>query len=289
MSNTETQDFYCVLGNPISHSRSPAIHARFAELTGQQLVYERRLLALHDFAGQLNALREEMALAQPQRRFLGCNVTVPFKLDAAKAAGRQTERVALARASNTLHWDGYQWCADNTDGLGLVRDVIHNAGYDVAARSILILGAGGAAAGVLAPLLQTLPLRVVIANRTLEKAQSLVQGHQRLAETLGVHLQATDLLALKGEFDLVINGTTTSLQGQALHLPGVRLRAGSLAYDMMYGPNAQPFLTWATEQGARGRDGLGMLVEQAAESFHIWRGIRPPAAVVLQEMREALP
>ena len=289
MSNIENPDFYCVLGNPIAHSRSPAIHGRFAELTGQQLVYERRLLNLHDFAGQLNALREQCAQMQPASRLLGCNVTVPFKLDAAKMAGRKTHRVALAGASNTLTWDGYQWCADNTDGLGLIRDLTQNAGFDLAARSVLVLGAGGAAAGALAPLLEAAPQRVVIANRTLEKAQSMQQVHQPMALQHGVDLQATGLADLAGEFDLVINATATSLQGQALQIPGVRLRAGSMAYDMMYGPNAQAFLDWARQLGASGRDGLGMLVEQAAESFLIWRGVRPPSAQVLDELRRALP
>lgn len=289
MSNIEPQDFYCVLGNPIAHSRSPAIHARFAALTGQSMVYERRLLDLQDFAGQLTRLREQLAQAQPSYRLLGCNVTVPFKLDAARFAGRQTERVALAGASNTLTWDGHQWCADNTDGLGLVRDLTHNAGFDLAGRSILVLGAGGAAAGALAPLLQAAPQRLVIGNRTLEKAQALCEVHHPLARMHEVQLQALALADVQGDFDLVINATATSLQGQTIQLPGVHLASGSMAYDMMYGPNAQPFLTWATEQGATGRDGLGMLVEQAAESFLIWRGVRPPAREVLIEMRKVAP
>jgi shikimate dehydrogenase len=289
MNNTEPMDFYCVLGNPIEHSRSPAIHARFAQLTGQRLVYERRLFALEDFAGQLALLQAQHDGQHSPFQLLGCNVTVPFKQAAAQLAHQPTSRVVLAQACNTLSWKGRQWAADNTDGLGLVRDITHNAGLDLAGRTVLMLGAGGAAAGVLAPLLETQPQRVVLANRSPEKAQALQAAHQPIARQYGVDFQATALADVKGRFDVVVNATASSLQGQAMDLSGVSLSVGGMAYDMMYGPKAQAFLTWATEHGATARDGLGMLVEQAAEAFQIWRGVRPPAAQVLSEMRRALP
>ena len=289
MNKPDTLDYYCVVGNPIEHSRSPAIHTRFAQLCGQQLVYERQLFALQDFAGQLAALQNQHKGQGQAFRLLGCNVTVPFKFDAVQVAQHRTERAQLAQASNTLSWDGQQWSADNTDGLGLVRDLTHNAGFDLAGRAVLLLGAGGAAAGALAPLLQAGPSRLLIANRSLEKAQDLKARHQHVAQQHAVDLQATGLAALGGAFDLVINATASSLQGQTMDLSGLQLAAGSLAYDMMYGPKAEAFLRWASEHGATPRDGLGMLVEQAAEAFLIWRGIRPPAAQVLLEMRQALP
>jgi len=276
-----TPDSYCVMGNPVEHSRSPWIHARFAALTGQSLAYTRQLVPLDGFTAAVRAF------AQAGGR--GCNVTVPFKLDAARIATTCSERVRLAGAANTLVFqDGGAIHADNTDGLGLVADIRQGAGVALAGRSVLLVGAGGASAGVLGPLLREGPRRVVVANRTVEKAQALVQAHAALALLQKTELLAQTLQAPGADFDVVINATASSLAGGGVPVPASVLRAGSLAYDMMYGPAAQGFLDWAVRHGAQARDGLGMLVEQAAEAFALWRGVRPPSAQVLAELRAAM-
>lgn len=277
---TAATDRYAVLGNPVSHSRSPWIHARFAELTGQHLAYHAELVPLGGFAEALAALR-----AQGLR---GCNVTVPFKLDAFAAATRTTERAALAQACNTLVLNGDTIEADNTDGAGLVADITGNAGVPIRGQRVLLLGAGGAAAGVLGPLLAQGPAELVVCNRTADKASALVQRHAAHALAHGCALSAQTRDGLSGAFDIVINGTASSLAGGSIPAPDSVLRPGTLACDMMYGPAAQPFLQWARSHGATGRDGLGMLVEQAAESFTRWRGVRPPAAQVLAELQAKL-
>ena len=269
------------MGNPVAHSRSPWIHTRFAELTGQALQYERRLVPLDGFAASL----ADFAAAGGK----GCNITVPFKLEAAEAATQRSPRVALAGAANTLAWqaDG-QLYADNTDGLGLVADITRNAGVALAGKDILLIGAGGAAAGVLGPLLEQSPRRIVVCNRTAAKAEALVAQHAALAALQKVELLVHPQQALEGDFDVIINGTAASLQGAGIPVPASVLRPASLAYDMMYGPAATAFLDWASQHGALARDGLGMLVEQAAESFALWRGVRPPSAQVLAELRALL-
>lgn len=274
-------DLYCVMGNPVAHSRSPWIHARFAQLTQQSLHYERRLAPVDGFAASLQAF-----IAQGGK---GCNVTVPFKLDAAQAAHSHSPRVALAGAANTLviGADG-RIHADNTDGLGLVADITRNAGVAIADRDVLLIGAGGAAAGVLGPLLEQQPHSITVCNRTAAKAQELVHQHAALAAAQKVELLVQEQQGLQGDFDIIINATAASLQGAGIPVPASVLRPGSLAYDMMYGAAAQPFLDWAHQHGATGRDGLGMLVEQAAESFALWRGVRPPSPTVLQELRALL-
>ena len=271
-------DLYCVLGNPIAHSRSPWIHTRFAALTGESLAYEPRLVPLGGFAQAL----AELAAAGGR----GCNVTVPFKLDAARCAHTHSARVQLAGAANTLVLgpDGAVH-ADNTDGLGLVADIVQGAGRAIAGADVLLIGAGGAAAGALAPLLAQGPRRVVVANRTPARAEELVARHAAAAAPHKTQLLAQALQGVDGDFDLLINASASSLAGAAVPVPARVLRAGSLAYDMMYGPPAQGFLDWATRHGAQPRDGLGMLVEQAAEAFALWRGLRPPAAQVLAELR----
>ena len=276
-----TPDRYCVMGNPIAHSRSPRIHSLFADLTGQSLVYERELVALDGFDA---ALRH---LVQAGTR--GMNVTVPFKLDAARLADTRSDRVVRAGAANTLVV-GADGClhADNTDGLGLVADIIRNAGVALAGQRVLLLGAGGAAAGALAPLLAQAPSQLVVSNRTTSKAEALVAQHADLALLYKTELLALSAPALSGHFDIIINATASSLQGAAIPVPSAVVRPGALVYDMMYGPAAQPFLDWATEHGAVGRDGLGMLVEQAAEAFALWRGVRPPSAPVLAQVRAEL-
>ena len=276
---TRPTDLYCVMGNPVEHSRSPWIHARFAELTGQALHYERRLVPLDGFGA---ALRD---FAQAGGR--GCNITVPFKLEAAQAASVRSERVQLAGAANTLSFIDGAIHADNTDGLGLVADIEQGAGFALAGRDVLLVGAGGAAAGALGPLLAAGPRRVVVANRTLERAQALVQSHAALAALQKTELSAQSPQALEHDFDLIINATASSLAGAEVPVSARVLRPGSLAYDMMYGPAAAGFLGWAREHGATPRDGLGMLVEQAAEAFALWRGVRPPSAQVLAELQAA--
>ena len=272
---------YCVMGNPIAHSRSPWIHARFAELTGQALVYERRLVPVEGFAAALHDFAAEGGR--------GCNVTVPFKLEAAERATERSERVQLAGAANTLVFgsDG-AITADNTDGLGLVADITRNAQVPLTGRDVLLVGAGGAAAGVLGPLLYERPRRIVVSNRTQARAEALVHSHAGLASLQKVELLALDKHALEGDFDVIINATASSLAGGGIPVPASVLRPGSLAYDMMYGPAAQGFLDWARQHGAVARDGLGMLVEQAAEAFALWRGMRPPSAQVLAELRAAI-
>jgi len=273
-------DLYCVMGNPIEHSRSPWIHARFAELTGQTLDYGRRLVPLGGFADAVAAFR-----ADPAGAARGCNITVPFKFDAAAVAQHVSERAALAQAVNLLAFreDGVH--GDNTDGIGLVNDILLNAGVALQGRDVLLIGAGGAAAGVLGPLLDAGARRLVVANRTLAKAVSLVQRHAALALRHHAEIEAQQLDTVSGTFDVVVNATASSLAGGAVPVAASVLKPGALAIDMMYGPAAAGFMTWAQENGAVPRDGLGMLLEQAAEAFEIWRGVRPPSAQVLAELR----
>jgi len=273
-------DQYCVMGNPVAHSQSPWIHARFAELTGQRLHYGRRLVAADGFADAVRAFAAEGGK--------GCNVTVPFKFEAQALARRASERALLAQAANTLSFASDGIVADNTDGIGLVRDIEVNAGLALRGRQVLLIGAGGAAAGVLGPLILCGPAAITVANRTLSKAQALVMRHTALASQQQVALQTSALEPIAGSFDLVINGTASSLSGAGSPVSASTLRHDTLVYDMMYGPAAQDFLAWAQAHGAQARDGLGMLVEQAAEAFCLWRGVRPPSAQVLGELRQHL-
>jgi shikimate dehydrogenase len=273
-------DSYCLMGNPVEHSKSPWIHARFAALTNEPVHYGKRLVPLDGFAESIAAFRAEGGK--------GCNITVPFKFEAAALAQSETPRARLAQASNTLRFDPNGIHADNTDGVGLVNDIVHNAGLDLAGRDVLLLGAGGAAAGVLGPLLEARPRSLTVANRTAQKAVELAERHQALAADAGTALHASSLEAVQGAFDVVINATASSLAGGGIPVAPSVLRPGALAYDMMYGPAAQGFLDWAREHGANARDGLGMLVEQAAESFLVWRGVRPPSQQVLAELRALL-
>ena len=270
-------DLYCVMGNPVEHSKSPWIHARFAELTGQNLHYGKRLIPLDGFARGVAAFRAEGGR--------GCNITVPFKFEAAPLASELTPRAALAQACNVLRFDGERVLADNTDGLGLVDDIERNAGLPLRGRDVLLLGAGGAAAGVLGPLIEAGPRRIAVANRTRGRALDLVQRHSALASQHQVELAACGLDDVSGRFDVVVNGTASSLAGAGVPVDAGVLKPGALACDMMYGPAAEGFAQWARAHGAVPRDGLGMLVEQAAEAFLFWRGVRPPSAQVLAELR----
>lgn len=271
---------YAVLGNPVAHSRSPVIHAAFAEQTGQPVQYERLLAPLDGFAATVQAF------AAGGGR--GCNVTVPFKFEAFSLCPRHTPRAAMAQAANTLRFDNEGWLADNTDGVGLMADIQVAAGVPPRGQRVLLIGAGGAAAGVLGPLLETHPAEVVVANRTLAKAEALVARHASLALSLGVPLRASGLASPGEAFDLVLNSSASSLGRGEVPVPANVLRPGALAVDLMYGAAAEPFLAWARQHGATGRDGLGMLVEQAAESFALWRGVRPATGPVMRMLREQL-
>lgn len=269
-------DRYAVVGNPVEHSRSPAIHAMFAAQTGQDLAYERLLAPLDGFAATLQAFAAAGAR--------GCNVTVPFKFEAFALAAAHTERARLGGAVNTLRFDAGGWTGDNTDGAGLVNDIQKNAGRSLAGLQVLLVGAGGAAAGVLGSLIAAKPAHITVVNRTVDKAQALIASHAHL----GVALSAATLADAPAAQDIVVNATSTSLAGAAAPVDARVLKPGSLALDMMYGPKAQGFLDWAAAHGAEPRDGLGMLVEQAAEAFFFWRGVRPDTAPVLKALRASL-
>ena len=273
-------DLYCVMGNPIEHSRSPWIHARFAQLTDQTLRYDRRLVPMGGFDAGVAAFR-----ADTSGTARGCNITVPFKFDSARHAQHVTPRATLAQAVNVLSFreDGVH--GDNTDGVGLVNDIQRNADVALAGCDVLLLGAGGGAAGVLGPILEAGARRVVVANRTRAKAIVLVHRHAALALQHHASLEAQSLHTVDGTFDVVVNATASSLAGGEVPVAASVLKRGTLAVDMMYGPSAAGFMEWASAHGAMPRDGLGMLVEQAAEAFEIWRGVRPPAAQVLAELR----
>jgi len=280
VDRTPGPDRYAVAGQPVAHSRSPFIHARFAELTGERIAYGRLPCPLDGFAETVRAFAAGGAR--------GCNVTVPFKFEAPALAAGLTPRAALAQAVNTLRFDASGWQGDNTDGAGLVADIGRHAGVAIEGAELLLIGAGGAAAGVLGPLLEARPRRLVVANRSPERAAALVQRHAELAARAGVVLQACALAECGHGFGIVVNGTAASLAGAGVPVSAAVLAPGALALDMMYGPAARAFLDWAREHGAAGRDGLGMLVEQAAESFAFWRGVRPPTEPVLAALRAAV-
>jgi len=268
-------DQYAVIGNPVAHSKSPQIHAEFARQTGQELTYERLLAPTDHFKATV-----ETFIA---RGGLGVNVTLPFKGEAFDLATRLSERARAAQAVNTLKFEGNTIFGDNTDGAGLVNDLAHNLGRAIAGQRVLLLGAGGAARGVIKPLLEQQPAYLTLANRTPGKARDL-------AQSLDGRVEFVSYAALTGmQFDIVINATSASLTGALPPLPPGVFAHGALAYDMMYGMRETPFLAFARSDGAAAlADGLGMLVEQAAESFLIWRGLRPDTALVLKRLRQAI-
>ena len=271
-------DRYAVVGNPIAHSKSPEIHALFARQTGEDILYERLLAPLDGFAGTIQAFRHAGGR--------GCNVTVPFKLEAFRLAHDRSPRASQAEAVNVLKFDGERVFSDNSDGAGLLRDIEIILGVALRGRRVLLMGAGGAAQGVLGPLLAAQPQRLVIGNRTPEKAEQLAR---RIFRDNGPDLCARGYADLAGDaFDIVVNATSASLNDATLELPAGLFAPGALAYDMMYGKGLTPFLRAAQGEGAAAlADGLGMLVEQAAESFFIWRGVRPHTAPVIESLRRS--
>lgn len=271
---------YAVLGHPVAHSQSPFIHAAFAQQTGEPVDYGRIDCGPDGFIAAVQAFAASGAG--------GCNITVPFKFVAIGLARQVTERARLAGAANILRFDADGWLADNTDGAGLLRDITQHAGFDPKGRRVLLIGAGGAGSGVLGPLLKARPRQLMVVNRTAPRAHDLVAGHADLAAANGVDLQSAALEQPGQAYDLVINASASSLQAGGVPVPATVLATGSLAIDLMYGAAAQGFLDWARDHGAQGRDGLGMLVEQAAEAFEIWRGVRPDTVPVLQALRRQL-
>lgn len=272
-------DHYAVFGNPIAHSKSPLIHAAFARQTGQDLDYRAILAPADDFAGALCQF-----IAAGGR---GANVTVPFKEEAFRLATRRSPRAELAGAINTLVFSGDEIFGDNTDGVGMMRDITINLGCPVEGRRVLLLGAGGAARGVIGPLLDARPQALVVVNRTEARAQTLAGVFGQLGPVSGA-----GFAQLAGQsFDLVIDATSASLGADGNEMPPLPdglFAADSLAYSMMYGKGETAFQRFAKQQGAaRIAEGLGMLVEQAAEAFHLWRGVRPDVAPVMDLLRGA--
>ena len=270
-------DQYAVFGNPINHSKSPAIQRRFAEQTGQDLHYAKQLVAVDQFVKAAQAF-----FAQGGK---GLNVTVPFKVEAFHFAQQLTPRAQRAGAVNTLAMQANGTVlGDNTDGIGMVHDM-HNLGWELQGKRILILGAGGAVRGIMQPVLAEHPAQLVIANRTLSKADELAAHFHDLGD-----VQAHSFERLEGEtFDVVINGTSASLTGDLPPLPNGLLNPNASCYDLMYGTEPTVFLKWAAQQGAvKLADGLGMLVGQAAEAFYLWRQIRPEVVPVITALRRQL-
>ncbi|VVE67611.1 shikimate dehydrogenase [Pandoraea captiosa] len=274
-------DRYAVIGHPVEHSQSPFIHAAFARETGQRLTYERLLAPLDAFAATVRVFIEQGAR--------GANVTVPFKLEAHALADRLTERAQAAGAVNTLVFDARGITGDNTDGVGLVRDIEGPLGVSIAGRRVLLLGAGGASRGAMLPLIEAKPASLFVANRTAARADELVARFADAASRHHVALAGGGWTSVPQGFDVVINATAGSLQGEVPPLPAGTYAAGSLAYDMMYGAQPTVFMSHALSAGAaRTADGLGMLVEQAAEAFAVWRGVRPSTDTVRAALRARL-
>ena len=268
-------DQYAVMGNPIAHSKSPRIHALFAKQTAQRIVYTAIQV---DHGGFRQAVGNFQASGGK-----GLNVTVPFKREAWELVNERSARAQCAGAVNTIVFrDDGTLFGDNTDGVGLIRDIRENSGVTIAGKRVLILGAGGAVRGVLGPLLEEQPALLVIANRTADRATGLAQEFAPLGPVSGGSFDA-----LPGrQFDLLINGTAASLHGDLPPLPDELLAPGAFCYDLMYSAQPTAFMRWAQHQGAaKVLDGLGMLVEQAAEAFFVWRGVRPHAALVIAQLR----
>ena len=266
-------DRYVVIGNPVAHSLSPRIHARFAAQLGESIEYATLEAPLDGFRAA--------ALAFFAGGGRGANVTLPFKVEAFELAAHASDRARAAGAANFLALRGERIEADNTDGAGLVIDLRDNLGVRIAGARVLLVGAGGAARGVVAPLLAERPRLLVIANRDVERARSLAQRFAAAGPTHAIPLDASGDEA----YDLVVNATSASTRGESLLLPGAVFRADAFFYDMAYGPAAAGFVARARRSRARVADGLGMLVEQAAESYLLWRGRRPATSEVIAQLR----
>jgi len=274
-------DRYAVIGNPVEHSLSPAIHAEFARATGQDIVYGKILAPLEGFRAAALKFRDEGGK--------GLNVTLPFKHEAWQLAGLRSCFALAARAINTITFRGSEIVGDNTDGIGLVRDLLRNLRVVLRGKHLLLMGAGGASYGVIEPLLREEPERMVVANRTVEKAIALVSHFEKFQQYATKGLAASSYGELRGmQFDIVINATSAGLVDSMPPLPAGIFAPGALAYDMVYAKRT-PFMTFGEEQGARVSDGLGMLVEQAAESFFIWRGVYPETRAAMAMLRRQMP
>jgi shikimate dehydrogenase len=272
---SDAPDEYGVFGHPVSHSLSPFIHAMFARQTGQNISYRPYDVPPEEFAERVYSFFEQGGL--------GLNVTLPHKIAAVEVAHELTARAAHAAAVNTLAVHGDGILGDNTDGAGLVRDLCDNLGLVITKRRLLVLGAGGATRGILAPLLGLEPAMIVIANRTPERAEALAAAFSDLGTTQGV---AFDYIEA-APFDLIINATSASLSGEIPPLPPAVITPQTVCYDLAYGKSATAFVRWAAQMGCkRALQGLGMLVEQAAESFRMWRGVRPATGGVLEALRQ---
>lgn len=273
MSESGSGDRYAVMGNPITHSKSPQIHRMFAEQTGQSLHYDALLVPEDGFA-------EAVADFLYRDQGKGLNVTVPFKQQAWELADQLSERAEPAGAVNTLMLRDSVLYGDNTDGAGLVRDLVQNHGVPLENRRILMLGAGGAARGVMLPLLEQQPASLHIANRTVLRAQELVERFEEFGA-----LSASGFDALQGHFDIIINATAASLGGEVPPLPEGIIDTNTLCYDMMYASEPTAFVRYCLQHNAaKAVDGLGMLVEQAAESFYLWRGVMPDTQPVIEAL-----
>lgn len=275
---TTNTDRYAVMGNPIAHSKSPQIHQQFAKQTNEDLNYEKIKVETKNFATDVANFQMDNGK--------GLNITVPLKEEAFKLATELTERARRAGAVNTLILkSSKQYIGDNTDGIGLVRDLTENHKTTLRGKDILILGAGGAVRGILEPFIQQKPSRIVIANRTLKRAQDLATDFSDIAS-----IEVFEYEQLAGQqFDIIINGTSASLSGNLPPLVNNLLKNNSTTYDMMYGKQDTPFMTWSKENNATHVfDGLGMLIEQAAESFYCWRKVRPNTQAVINSLRESL-
>ena len=270
-------DLYAVMGNPINHSKSPAIHTQFAEQSKQDIVYSAMLVPLDGFE---SAVRDFFKGSGK-----GLNITVPFKEQAFNIADQLTPRAETAQAVNTLKLlDDGSILGDNTDGAGLVSDLVKNHQVDLASKKILVVGAGGAVRGILQPFLEQEPSEIVIVNRTHEKAQALADAFTSFGS-----IQAKPFDHLDGPYDVIVNGTSASLSGDLPPLPESVIDGGTVVYDMMYGKEPTPFMQWAEALGAKQAiDGLGMLVEQAAVSFDVWRAVKPDSKAVLTALRHQL-
>ncbi|KHF26451.1 shikimate dehydrogenase [Solemya velum gill symbiont] len=266
---------YAVIGNPIEHSKSPEIHAAFAEQTGEEVLYTRILGDMEDFNGDVHDFLNDGGC--------GLNVTVPFKERAFQMVDDLSERAELAGSVNTLIVaTGNELRGDNTDGVGLITDLAKNHGFEFTGKRILVVGAGGATRGIIAPLLYKNPVSVTIVNRTVSRAEELALRFVNYGP-----VAACGFDQLGGKFDLIINATSAGIHGEVPPLPDGLLAEDGWTYDMMYSNEPTAFVKWGKAQGAAiSLDGLGMLVEQAAESFWLWRGVRPDTAPVIAMLRE---